>query len=115
MGSLNQAQFEFMEDLAKLLNYIYAQGYTCSGAELYRTPEQAALNAKKGTGVAKSAHMQRLAIDLNLFKDGIYLQESDAHKPFGDYWKLLRIDNRWGGDFKRKDGNHYSKEYNGIM
>ena len=115
MGKLNTAQFEFMEDLGKLLCYIYQQGYTCTGAELYRTPEQAQLNAKKGIGARKSAHTNRLAIDLNLFKDGVYLQDTESHKPFGEFWKLLRIDNRWGGDFTRKDGNHYSKEFEGVM
>ena len=54
----------------------------------------------------KSFHPDRLAIDLNLFKDGKYLMETEDHRPLGEYWKSLG--GTWGGDFKRKDGNHYS-------
>jgi len=36
----------------------------------YRTPEQTALNAKSGAGIAHSLHMQRLAVDLQLSRMG---------------------------------------------
>lgn len=114
MTALLKAQTEFMEDLSKLLAFIYTQGYQCTGAELYRTPEQAIINAKKGSGVTKSLHCKRLAIDLNLFKDGEFLQTTDAHKPFGEFWKSLRPENAWGGDFSRPDGNHYSHGFEGV-
>ena len=54
----------------------------------------------------KSFHYNRLAIDLNLFKDGKYLTKTEDHRFLGEYWKS--IGGTWGGDFKRKDGNHYS-------
>ena len=41
----------------------------------------------------------------NLFKDGVFLTSSEAHRPFGDYWETLNPDNRWGGMWN--DGNHY--------
>jgi len=53
-----------------------------------------------------SLHYKRLAIDLNLFKDGKYLTETKDHEPLGSFWKS--IGGSWGGDFKNKDGNHYS-------
>lgn len=43
-------------------------------------------------------HKQRLAIDLNLFRRGEYMTNSEAHKLLGDYWKSLHPDCRWGGD-----------------
>jgi len=59
-----------------------------------------------------SAHKQRLAVDLNLYKNGAYQKTTMAHKPFGEYWCALHPDNVWGGDFN--DGNHYSRRHGGI-
>jgi hypothetical protein len=59
-------------------------------------------------GSIKSFHKIRLAIDLNLFKNGKLLSKSEDYKPIAAYWKSLHPDNTWGGDFKNKDGNHYS-------
>jgi len=56
-----------------------------------------------------SLHYIRLAIDLNLFKDGKYLDHSDYHQELGEYWESLG--GSWGGRFG--DGNHYSLEHNG--
>ena len=62
----------------------------------------------------KSLHYEGLAIDIDLFdKDNNYLSDTESHKPFGEYWKALHPDCRWGGDFRKPDGNHYSVEYQG--
>jgi hypothetical protein len=53
-----------------------------------------------------SFHYKRLAIDLNLFKDGVYLKDTKDHIKLGVFWKS--IGGTWGGDFKNPDGNHYS-------
>lgn len=113
--SLSRAQQEFMRDVALLITYINDIGYECTGGDLYRDPRSHGKMHEKGVyGRAKSAHKQRLAIDLNLFKDGVYLRDSRAHEPMGEYWKGLHPDNRWGGDFSSPDGNHYSREYWGV-
>lgn len=52
----------------------------------------------------KSFHYKRLAIDLNLFKDGVWMTKTSDHEPFGKFWELLG--GSWGGRFG--DGNHYS-------
>jgi len=57
----------------------------------------------------ESLHYKRLAIDLNLFKDGKYLEKTEDHQPLGEYWES--IGGSWGGRFK--DGNHYSLAYGG--
>jgi hypothetical protein len=112
--TLGQKQRRFVRLTGKLIEYAYANGFELTFGDAYRSPEQAAANAKAGKGVAASLHTQRLAIDLNLFKDGEYLDKSDAHAPLGVYWKSLAPDCRWGGDFKpRPDGNHYSIEFGG--
>ena len=112
--TLGQKQRLFVRNIALLIQYAYGEGYELTFAEAYRTPEQAALNAKKGTGISNSLHISRLAIDLNLFKDRRYLTKSSDHAPLGAFWKSVHKDNRWGGDFSRPDGNHYSMSYRGI-
>jgi len=51
-----------------------------------------------------SFHYKRLAIDLNLFKDGKYLTATGDHHELGKFWE--NIGGTWGGRWD--DGNHYS-------
>lgn len=60
-----------------------------------------------------SVHPLRLAIDLNLFRAGKYLTRTEEHAELGAWWKRQHSLARWGGDFKKADGNHYSWEHNG--
>jgi len=93
----------FAVNAAKLILHINEAGYTCTLGEAWRTPEMAAIYAKRGIGIKRSLHCDRLAIDLNLFKDGVYLTGGDAYKQFGEYWMTLNAMNRYGGDWD-KDG-----------
>lgn len=114
MLTLRQRQSLFVKLVAQLIDFAYRSGYELTFGETWRTPEQAALNAKKGAGISRSLHVDRLAIDVNLFLDGKFLEATEAHKPLGDFWKTLHPDCRWGGDFRPKpDGNHYSLEFQG--
>lgn len=113
--TLGELQRRFLPLVAKLIDYAYSQGYELTAGELYRSPEQAALNAQHHTGIANSLHTLRLAIDLQLFKDGVYLTDSEAYRPMGEFWKTLDPAASWGGDFKtRVDGNHFSLSWGGI-
>jgi len=83
--------------------------------ETYRTPQQAAWNAKKGIGVKNSLHCLKLAADLNLFKKGRYLSSTKSHRILGAYWESLStpgLECSWGGRFG--DGTHYSIVHNGV-
>lgn len=95
--------------VADLIVWAYDHGYELTFGEAWRTPEMAALYAKQGKGISRSLHMDRLAIDLNLFKDGKFLTDTEDHRPLGEYWES--IGGTWGGRFK--DGNHYSLAYGG--
>jgi hypothetical protein len=62
-------------------------------------------------------HGIRLAIDINLFKDGQYLTDIESHRKLGEWWKTLNPICRWGGDFvsmNAGDANHYSITHGGI-
>lgn len=110
--TLGEKQRKFTLMISQLITWAYAQGYELTFGEAYRTPDQAALNAKTGSGISNSLHTKRLAIDLNLFKNGQYLSDSKDHTPLGEYWESLG--GSWGGRFSKPDGNHYSLEHEGV-
>lgn len=111
--TLREQQSDFVRLIGKLIEYAYAMGYELTFGEALRTPEQAAIHASSGRGISNSLHIDRLAIDFNLFKNGAYLDTSEAHRPLGIYWVSLDARCRWGGDFTRPDGNHYSMTWGG--
>lgn len=108
--TLSEKQALFTVMIAKLIFWADEHGYRLTFGEAYRTPEQAKLNAQSGKGIASSLHTQRLAVDFNLFINGVYQTTTDAHRPLGEYWES--IGGTWGGRFN--DGNHYSLEHNGV-
>ncbi|MEG0208797.1 MAG: M15 family metallopeptidase [Hafnia sp.] len=109
---LSTKQQKFTVMIGQLIQFATNNGYGLTFSEAYRTPEQAALNAKKGSGIANSLHTQRLAVDFNLFIAGTYQTDSAAYRPLGEYWESLG--GSWGGRFKRPDGNHFSLEHDGV-
>jgi hypothetical protein len=109
--NLREKQALHVQLTGMLIEYAYIHGYEMTWGEAWRTPQQAAFNAAQGKGIANSLHIDRLAVDLNLFRHGKYLQTTEAHKPLGEYWESLNPLCRWGGRFN--DGNHYSIEHGG--
>ncbi|QPE15731.1 M15 family metallopeptidase [Providencia rettgeri] len=111
--SMVDKQNRFTGMVAKLIIFAQANGYQLTFGEAFRTEAQAKLNAANGSGISNSLHLQRLAIDFNLFKDGKYLTATNDYKELGEYWESLG--GSWGGRFKtRPDGNHFSLEHNGV-
>lgn len=111
--TLGEKQRLFVELVGKLIAWAYANGYELTFGDAYRTPEQAAANAVRGSGIANSLHTQRLAVDFNLFLDGKYRPDSEAYRPLGEYWMTLHPLACWGGNFTRPDGNHFSLAHEG--
>jgi hypothetical protein len=110
--TLGEKQRLFTRHVGLLIARAYATGYELTFAEAYRTAEQAALNAKAGRGIANSLHCSRLAVDLNLFKDGVYLTTTEGWRPLGEWWQRLHPLARWGASWG--DANHISFEHNGV-
>jgi hypothetical protein len=71
--------------------------------------DAAKLIQKAGSGIANSLHSERLAIDLNIFRAGVWLEDGADYADLGEWWCSLGPDHCWGQNFKgRKDGNHWS-------
>ena len=104
--TLSERQQIFAMNVAHLILEINKRGFSCTFGEAFRTSEQAAWNAARGIGIKDSQHCKRLAVDLNLFHDGVYCTGGEEWKQFGEYWLTLNSLNRWGGNFSRKDFNH---------
>ena len=104
--TLREKQSAFMWMLADLIRHADHLGYELTMGRGYAS---VAAN-KADNGHPNSNHLNRLAIDLNLFKNGRFLTETDDHEPLGIYWES--IGGTWGGRFN--DGNHYSLEHNGV-
>jgi D-alanyl-D-alanine carboxypeptidase len=109
--TLGERQRRFTAMVGALIEWAYDNQFELTFGEAFRTPEQCALNVKVGTGIAHSLHTDRLAVDFNLFIDGVYQAESSAYEPLGVFWES--IGGAWGGRFERADGNHFSLEYEG--
>ena len=113
--TLLEKQFTFASLIPLLINKAIEFGYTVTLGEAYRSPEEAVRLAKLGKGIKNSLHVLKLAIDLNLFRNGIYLTSEEAHRMLGTYWESLSVGKpyvcTWGGHFG--DGNHYSIEHEG--
>lgn len=115
--TLQQKQAMFAKNVSLLIECIFDCDYSVTFGEAWRTPEQAAIYAKEGKGIAHSLHTERLAIDLNLFDSaGKYVDNKEEYEKFGTYWKSLNPANRWGGDFvtiyhgKIDDANHFEMQ-----
>lgn len=103
MGMVDK-QDKFSGMTARLIIYAQSLGYQITYGDAYRSPEVK-------YGHENSTHRVRLAVDLNLFRDGRYLTTTEDHKPLGEYWQ--RMGGSWGGEFD--DANHYSLKHKGVV
>ena len=104
MSELLNKQMAFPLMLARLILYAYELGYTMTFGEGYDDD---------GIGHAKgSTHYSRLAQDINLFLNGVWLDKGPAmekgHGLLHDKWDTLG-----GAKRIKNDLNHYSVEYQG--
>jgi D-alanyl-D-alanine carboxypeptidase-like protein len=112
--TLHEMQAAHTLCVAKLIEWVYGQGWELTWGEAYRTQEQAQWDATNHIGIVNSVHCQRLAVDLMLFINGVYQTAAEAYQPLGDYWKTLNPLARWGGDFKSVDADHFSFTWQGT-
>ena len=108
--TLGQKQRMFALMTGSLIRFAYASGYELTFGDAFRDRRVfGPVGVQKGYGRSKSLHKSKLAIDFNLFKDGVFLRQTEDHRVLGEYWES--IGGSWGGRFG--DGNHYSLEHKG--
>lgn len=98
-----ESQQKFSRMVPRLIDKIHEFGFEITLGDAYRDPSVT-------YGNKNSLHKKRLAIDLNLFKDGKYLTTTEDYQLIGEWWES--IGGSWGGSFK--DGNHFSLEFGGM-
>lgn len=137
---LSDKQRLFAHLFSAFLPALHRVGYQVTFGEFFRSDEQAQINAlgetgrrqlvayimnvprfeplakaianNTGNGIALTLHNDKLAADLNLWKDG-KLCTSGEYIEAGRLWKSLHPDCVWGGDFKNPDVYHFSLTYEG--
>ena len=108
--SLVQTQAEFLLHMGELVRRATEMGFVVTAGELYRTPEQQEIYVKTGRSqTMNSLHLQRLAVDLNFFKDNKLVGKAEL-VPLGAFWESLHPMNSWGGNGKKLvDTPHFSR------
>lgn len=106
---LSEKQQDFAENVGFLLSWTHAHtGWAVTLGEVYRPEimQRLYLWAKKSQTL-RSKHLDRLAIDLNLFIDGEYITDPEKYRPLGEHWEFLG--GRWGGRFGVKEEDYDTK------
>ena len=105
MSELQKLQFRFAVLTAMLLQEIIGRGYQFTWGDAFRDPRATFPYSHKA-----SLHNCRLAIDLQIFRNGVWLRKGEDFEDLGIYWES--IGGSWGGRFD--DGGHFSLAYNGM-
>jgi len=97
---LGNKQRLFARLVARLLDKAHELGFEVSIGDVFRAPQAHGDYGVQGPyGRAKSNHKLKLAIDLNLFKNGKYIRSTKGHKELGVWWEEQNELCRWGGNF----------------
>ena len=110
--TLLEKQFLFSRSLAALLMRAREINLDVTIGEVWRPPFTATHMASTGAGISNSLHCMRLAVDINIFRNGTWLTSNTDFASLGEFWKSLNPLCSWGGDFG--DGNHFSVTHNGV-
>lgn len=121
--TLREKQSLFLFNIHLLIEWAYRNGFELTFGEAWRTKSQVLLNyygfdvkeseedneilafvqRASTSKTLSSRHPQRLAIDFNIFRNGLLINSPVDIKPLGDYWVSLHTDNVWGGDWNRNN------------
>ena len=102
--TLSQKQQAFTRAIVDLISYGHSLGYGFTLGDAFRADTCT-------HGHKNSTHRVRLALDLNLFIDGVYITDGnhEAWYLLHDYWDLI------GGSQRiSEDMNHFSFSHNGV-
>jgi len=114
METLSSKQKTFTFNVSLLIAYAYSNGFQLTFGEVYRTLEQQKIYFNSGRSkTMNSNHLNRLAVDFNIFYDGKmlffdekkYSVDVETVRPLGEYWESLHPLNRWGADWNKNGIN----------
>jgi len=106
--TMGQMQRRFARMVPRLIDKAHEMGFEVTLGDGYRDPRVfGKMGERLGYGESNSCHKLRLAIDLNLFRNGVFCDKSEDHRPLGEWWESQG--GAWGGRFN--DGNHYSLQF----
>lgn len=105
--TLGQTQELFARLECQLRMRVLLAGYDVRLGHIFRSRAEAIKFGKEN-----SVHRKKLAVDYNLFLNGVWQKSTADHRPFGEWWEQQHPLCRWGGRWG--DGNHYSLEYRGV-
>lgn len=113
---LSEQRILFTTLIADLIKWANQQGYKVALDQVKRTQAEANANAASGAGIKNSLHLQGLAADILLYDQALnYISDPVPYTAMGKQWKSMHELNRWGGDFKKVDANHFSSTRDGIQ
>jgi len=108
--SLSDGQWEFAKDVGRLFAYLTFNDYKFTIGEVLRTPEQQQIYLKTGKSkTANSKHLEKKAIDLNIWVRNELTYDVEKLKPIGEFWESLNPKNKAGMFWKWVDAPHYER------
>jgi hypothetical protein len=99
MTTLLQCQQKFALMVPRLILQAAALGYAVTLGDAFRDP-------RCTYGHPRSLHRSRLALDLNLYKDGRYITDGEGHRELHEWWEGIG-----GAKMIAGDANHYSLQW----
>jgi hypothetical protein len=127
MRSLGEKQEAFAKNWGRFLTWFHSHPtWRMRMQEGYVGDTDAADGDYDGPHMKGGAHYLKIGIDFAFFvlvldQRGIEVSRTQliTSHPFwnecGTQWKSYDPDNRWGGDFTKKDYNHFSMIHEGKM
>ena len=122
---ITEKRSKFAYNVSELIRYAFICGFEVVLGEAQRLPDVQLLYYhnmriqgdkdniklvkvdKTNTTTLNSKHIDLLAIDLEFFKDGIWINGLPTEKakeiiaPIGEYWESLSTECKWGGNFSK--------------
>lgn len=107
---LSEKQMAFSHKVGIFLLWIFVHpGWTVTIGEVWRPQRLQRIYYKEGKAkTLYSKHTKKLAIDLNLFKNGRYITNKEKYRPLGEFWEKC-LGGRWGGRFDVKKEDYDKK------
>lgn len=106
--TLKEARILYTEGLIKLI--VWGNQHPDWQIALGRDFDEANEKVRHMKG---SLHYIGLANDLALYVKGEYQETTEAYYILGQHWETMNKEFRWGGRFKKPDGNHFSMAWEG--